>query len=107
MLDGTHYTEFQGIAGTYCEVEPEFMIESTKEHHKYTHFSADELCGRENDQYKVNANMCASENIIGPISDLIHASEEDDVETEFLDNDRRGRSLQSSEIDMRTSYVNA
>ena len=48
--------------------------------HKHEHFSARELCSGDDNKFKTNANMCASEGIIGPISDYIHITEEEDGE---------------------------
>ena len=74
---------------------------------RHDHFSARELCSEDQDKFKVNANMCASENIIGPISDLIHITteeegEEFDQDEEDLEDARRERLLQ----DIRTLDLN-
>ena len=75
-VEGITYERFDGLAGTHCLVDDEFEVKTQSEQQaaifRHDHFSARELCSGEDDKFKVNANMCASEGIIGPISDLIH-----------------------------------
>ena len=51
------------------------------------HFSARNLCSA--DRYLASSNLCASEGIIGPISDIEHVSqdERDGYEVDFYDED--------------------
>ena len=43
--------------------------------------------------------MCASEGIIGPISDLIHISTEEEDQVEFVEIDEEGNDLRNLEDD--------
>ena len=57
-------------AASHCELDPEFHVRQTGQIYKSSHFSARELCNSVN--YLKNSNICASEGIIGPISDILH-----------------------------------
>jgi len=59
-------------AATHCELDSEFYVRQTGQMYKADHFSARKLCSPE--KYLENPNLCASEGIIGPISDVKQTS---------------------------------
>ena len=59
-------------AATSCELDGELHVRQTGQIYKGSHFQARNLCGKDN--INNNKNICASEGIIGPISDVQHTS---------------------------------
>ena len=60
--------------GTHCELEPELHVKRAGRVFHAKHFKARSLCSEDN--YLANSHLCAGRNIIGPISDIAHISEQ-------------------------------
>lgn len=59
-------------AATHCELESELHVRETGQLYIARNLSARKLCSKA--EFMNNSNTCASENIIGPISDVKHTS---------------------------------
>jgi len=69
------------LGSTYCEIEDEFLDTRENAFYRPSFFKASKLCDQVNDKYWQNPHLCAGNNIIGPISDLINT--DDDREAFF------------------------
>ena len=74
-------------ASTHCVLDSELHVLQTGQIYKPGHFSARRLCAE--DKFLQNSNICAGQNIIGPVSDVQHMShdEDDRWEDDLLDDD--------------------
>lgn len=69
------HTKHQLSAATHCILDSELHVLKTGQIYKAEHFSARKLCDKQN--FMANSNLCAGENIIGPISDRQHLTQDE------------------------------
>ena len=86
----------QETASTHCVLDDELHVLEHGQVYKAEHFKARKLCSAEN--YLSNANLCASQNIIGPISDLVHVADQYEYDLGDDDFGREDNDLYEAEL---------